>query len=427
MSYAQQTIQREVSISGIGIHTGEEATVTFKPAEAGYGVRFVRVDLPDRPEIPADITYVTDVERGTTLQKDSAKVQTVEHLLATAISLGIDNLIVEIDKSELPVGDGSANEYTMALLKAGIKKQDQERKYYTPSKILRCRTGKSEFVVIPSDSFSVSVTIHYGFDFLHSQFYETKVTPEVYINDISPARTYCLENEINLIKEMGLGKGGNFDNTVVVTSKGIKNTSLRFKEEFARHKVLDLIGDLSLIGMPIKAHIIAIRCGHSSNIELARKLKKDMDKNGCGRGSKVMDIGRLMSILPHRYPFLLVDRIEVDSEKFARGFKNVTVNEPFFKGHFPDNPILPPVLIIEFMAQSSAVMLLSKPDVYSKLAYFIIIEKAEFFGDVRPCDMLQSKVELVRARARGSKVRGEAYVGERKVAEAEFMFSLIDK
>ena len=436
MNDFQQTISSEISFSGIGIHTGKKANITLKPAECSSGIKFVRVDHPDNPSVSADIDYVVDVSRGTTLQNGKAKVQTVEHLLAAAYGLGIDNLIVQIDKDELPVGDGSANDYTSVFLKAGLKKQDKKRKYWTPSEIIYYRNDKTELVVIPSDKFSISATIYYGDDVLGSQFLKMDITGDNFINGISTARTYCFEKEIKSLLENGLGKGGTYENTIIIGETGITNTKLRFKDEFVRHKILDLLGDLFLLGVRLKANVIAIRSGHASNIELTKKLKKDYlaDRQKgtgtvpCGGNPCVMDIEQILKILPHRYPFLLVDKITMDSSwKFATGYKNITIDEPFFKGHYPANPIFPPSLIIEFMAQSSAVMLLANPEFQEKLAYFIVIEKAEFFHDVQPLDVLKSRVELVRARAKGGKVRGTSYVGDKKVAEAEFMFSLVDK
>ncbi|MFH1414591.1 MAG: UDP-3-O-acyl-N-acetylglucosamine deacetylase [Elusimicrobiota bacterium] len=428
MSDYQCTIQNEVTLSGVGIHTGIKANVKFRPAPPDTGIVFIRVDLPGSPSVPANIDYVTDVVRGTTVQKGSAKVQTVEHLLATAYGLGIDNLIVEIDTDELPVGDGSARDYTNAVIEAGIEEQKAKKRYFTPSRPISYKKGKTELVVTPSDRFTVSSTIHYNNNILHTQFLDIEINSDNFMDDIASARTYCFEEEIKEIKDWGLGKGGNFENTIVIGEKGIVNTELRYEDEFVRHKILDLLGDLYLLGVPLKADVMAVRSGHSSNIELARRLKENYIEIESSDTEVVMDIDMIMKILPHRYPFLLVDRIEMaSSHRLATGYKNVTVNEPFFKGHYPNRPVFPPSLIIEFMAQSSAVMLLSKPEVQNKLAFFIIIENAEFYGEVKPLDTLISKVELTRERAKGGKMHGISYVGDRKVAEAEFMFSLVDR
>ncbi|MFW6134279.1 MAG: UDP-3-O-acyl-N-acetylglucosamine deacetylase [Elusimicrobiota bacterium] len=428
MNESQNTIKKEVTLEGIGIHTGERAKVKFKPAGVDKGIKFVRVDLPEAPSIPADIDFVSDVTRGTTLQNKNAKVQTIEHLMATLYGLGIDNVIIEIDKSELPVGDGSAKIYTDVLLKAGLKKQKKKRKYFKPTRVISYRDGNTDLVVIPSDKFTISSTIHYTDKVLRSQFIKLDINRQNYIKDISPARTYCFETEIGLIKGKGLGKGGSFENTIVVGEKKIENTKLRFEDEFVRHKVLDLLGDLSLLGKRIKADVIAVKCGHASNIELTRRLKKNFNENENAEEKIVMDIDKIMEYLPHRYPFLLVDKIIMDSSGVeAQGFKNITVNEPFLKGHFPGRPIFPSSLVIEFMAQSSAVMFLHKPKQKDKLAYFLIIKYVQFFSEVKPLDLLRSEVELVRAREKGGKVSGESFVGNKKVAEAEFVFSIVDK
>ncbi len=428
MSSFQQTILKEVSFTGVGIHTGEKTNVVFKPESEDQGIKFVRTDLQGSPEIKADIENVTGINRGTTVGKGDVHVQTVEHLMAAACGLGIDNLTVEIDNIEVPVGDGSCREYVSHLKKAGIKKQKALRSYCRLSEPLYLRQGKSELVCIPSDEFSVSAAVQYDDDVIRSQFINIKINEKNFVSEIAPARTYCFEEEIESLKKRGLGKGGNFENTLVIGRDKVKNTELRFPDELVRHKIIDLIGDLYLLGAPLKVRVIANCCGHASNIALARKIKKNCIDENSSAMSSVIDIDELLNILPHRYPFLLVDRIELDSsKKHARGYKNITYNEPFFKGHYPKNPVFPPALLIEFIAQSSAVMFLSAPEVKNKLAFFIKIDKAEFYDDVKPLDVLTSQVELVKARERGGKVKGAAFVNGKKVAKAEFMFSLVDK
>lgn len=423
----QCTIAEEVSVSGIGIHTGQEVKLTLKPAEVNSGVKFIRVDMEDSSPIPAHIDYVSEVLRGTTLENGAAKVQTVEHLLGTLYGLGIDNLTVEINKSELPVGDGSANIFIDIIQEAGIKEQDAPKKYFKINKPVSVSVGEADLIAFPNDQLTLSSVIYYGDDVLGSQYKELDLNRDNFINRIAPARTYCFEEEIELIKEKGLGKGGNVDNTIIIGSEEIKNTELRFKDEFVRHKLLDLLGDLYLLGRNLKARVVALRCGHDSNIQFTRKLNKRLAEVEPGPG-KVLNIDRLKEVLPHRYPFLLVDKVEVGEEmKTATGYKNITIDEPVFKGHYPDEPVFPPALIIEFMAQSSAVMLLTKPEMEDKLAYFIMIDKVKFYGDVKPMDVLKSQVEVIRARTRGGKVKGESYVGNRKVAQAEFMFTLVEK
>jgi UDP-3-O-[3-hydroxymyristoyl] N-acetylglucosamine deacetylase/3-hydroxyacyl-[acyl-carrier-protein] dehydratase len=426
MTALQQTIGSEVEISGIGIHTGQNSVVRLKPAPENSGIKFIRVDLPGKPHVQADIAFVTGVKRGTTLENGEARVQTVEHLMATLFCLGIDNLDVEINSDELPVGDGSADNYTRKIMEAGIIRQKSEKKFFSPRKVITYSNADTELMIFPFDRLSISSVIHYKDGSLPSQYYEIDVDSESYISEIASSRTYTFENEIEHIKQWGLGKGGNLENTIVVGDNGeATNTELRYKDEFVRHKVLDLLGDISLIGINLRAKIVAIRSGHASNIELTRKLRVHQEETAT---DLILDIKDLLNILPHRYPFLMVDRIEMNKEKLiARGFKNVTADEPFFKGHYPGNPVFPQSLIIEFMGQSSAILLLSKPELNDKLAYFIIIESAEFFSEVHPMDTLSSRVELVRSRARGAKVKGEAFVGDRKVAKAEFIVALVDQ
>lgn len=426
----QRTISKPVSLSGIGIHTGADSTIRFLPAEPGEGIKFVRTDLEGNPSVPALVDYVVDVSRGTTIQRGEARVHTVEHLLAAASGLGIDNLTVEVDSIELPVGDGSSEAFTCLLLEAGIAEQDALREYYIPDEPLYYSSDGTELAIFPSEKFTISATIHYGDRVLGSQFFSLDISRDSFLESISPARTFCFESEIKQLKKMGLGKGGNDYNTIVIGKDSILNTELRFSDEFVRHKILDLIGDLYLLGMPVKGSLIVNRCGHAANVELVKKIKeqRSLRSHAPAAGSSEVGISQLMKILPHRYPFLLVDRVMVEpSGKVACGYKNITVDEPFFKGHFPDDPVFPRALLMEFMAQSSAIMLLSGPEYKDKIAYFIIIEKAEFFGDVRPPDILSSRVELRRARGRGGKVAGCCYAGNKIIAEAEFMFSIVDK
>jgi len=426
----QHTIGRSITLSGVGIHTGEHANLVFKPAPPGQGILFVRTDIPGSPSVPADIDLVVDVSRGTTVENGKARVQTVEHLLAACCGLGIDNLTVETDRRELPVGDGSADFYTRALIEAGTVEQDAEREYFTPPEAVYLNESGTELAVIPSDRFSISATIHYGDRMPGSQFISISPDRESFIKNISAARTYCFESEINELKKRGLGMGGSLENTIVIGEKEITNTTLRFFDEFVRHKILDLMGDLYLLGAPLRAAVIANRCGHAANVELARRLRKARRRSlpAPPPGARTIELPELIRILPHRYPFLLVDRVFMEpSGKTAHGVKNITVNEPYFREHYPEDPVLPRVLVMEFMAQSSAVMLLSGSDDDKKLAYFIIIEKAVFFGDVRPPAAIRSRVRLKRAREKGGRVEGECYCGDKKIAEAVFMFAIVER
>ena len=428
MTDKQCSINKEVSLKGIGIHTGKYANIRLCPAPADSGIVFFRTDLPGTPGVPAHIDYATDVKRGTTVEKGPAKVQTVEHLLAALYGLGIDNLHIYIDSEELPVGDGSSADYVNAILSAGIAEQEKEKTYFTPDRIISYKYGDTELIAVPSDKFSISSTIHYSNSkILSSQFLNIDINETTFQKDIASARTFCFEREIRNIIDIGLGKGGTVENTIVIGDEGITNTTLRFADEFVRHKILDLIGDLYLLGVRLRAHVIAVRSGHAANVELAKKLKENYLIVKSRDTGVVLDADMLLKTLPHRFPFLLVDRIEMDaSHKIATGYKHVTLNEPYLAGHYPGHPVFPRALIVEFIAQSSAVMLLSDPALRGKLAFFIVIENVKFFEDVLPFSTMISKVEMVRGRARGGKVRGAAYSCEKKVAEAEFMFTLIE-
>ncbi|MGM0568563.1 MAG: UDP-3-O-acyl-N-acetylglucosamine deacetylase [Elusimicrobiota bacterium] len=422
----QKTVSKEISFEGIGIHSGEKAEIKIKPAPAGSGIFFIRKDMEGDPEIPALIEYVSSSHRSTVLKRGSAEVMTVEHLLAAAYAMGIDNLCVELKGKEMPALDGSAKEYAQKIKEAGTRIQEAEKTFYTVSSPVSYAQGESVIIALPSDKLTVKTAVSYNEEFPKPQYAEHDINEESFINEIAPARTYCFEKEIEYIKKNGLGKGGSKDNTVVIGENEIKNTALRFNNELARHKILDFLGDICLLGKPLKAHITAVRSGHSSNKAFALKLKDNIVKNETQQ--QVIDAEEILKILPHRYPFLMVDRIVIgDSGKDVSGYKNVTVNEPFFKGHFPGRPVFPASLIVEFMAQSSAVLFLANKKNKNTLAYFMIIEKTRFFKEVRPPDVLRSEVKLLTMRSRRGKVRGAAYTqkGE-KAAEAQFMFSLVE-
>jgi UDP-3-O-[3-hydroxymyristoyl] N-acetylglucosamine deacetylase/3-hydroxyacyl-[acyl-carrier-protein] dehydratase len=434
----QKTIKRETTYSGIGLHTGNITSVTFKPAPANSGIKFVRSDLPGKPEVEANIKNVISVARGTTLGNSSFQIQTVEHIMATLCGLGIDNLFVEVNAPEPPVADGSGLPFVETLKQAGFEEQNAEKEYFMISEPVKFSDENVHLVVLPSEEFKVSVTIDYKHPILKSQYGSFTITREIFEREIAPARTYCFEHEIESLKRRGLARGGSLDNAVVIGQNGIHNKELRFPDEFVRHKILDLIGDLYLIGKPLKAHIIAIRCGHAANIALTRKLGKLLEPSTARRAprifqgenfaGKVLSLEEIESIIPHRPPFLFVDRI-IMSENMTKaiGFKNLTINEEYFKGHFPNYPIMPGVLIVESMAQTSCVLFLARSELRKKLPYFMAIKEVKFRKPVFPGDQLQLEVEVTRARVRGGKIQGRAYVRNELVAEAEFMFSLVDR
>jgi UDP-3-O-[3-hydroxymyristoyl] N-acetylglucosamine deacetylase/3-hydroxyacyl-[acyl-carrier-protein] dehydratase len=434
----QRTIKRSAVYSGIGLHTGNETTITFHPAPANYGIRFVRTDLDHAPEIPCDIDHVIDITRGTTLGNDSVKVHTVEHILAAIAGLSIDNLKIEVNTNEPPVADGSSLPFVEKLQEAGVVEQDAPKRYFELKEPLWLTFGEDVFLVIlPANELKITYTVSYQHPLLKSQFASFVVNNGVFAKEIAPARTFCFLHEVEELRQQGLIKGGNLNNAVVIGDDTILNDTLRFDNEFVRHKILDLVGDLYLLGQPIKGHVIVVKSGHASNVKLVQKLRliaKRQTVSPAPKHSPIprpviapLDIRRIQQILPHRYPFLLVDRIlELEEDKRAVGIKNVTANEHFFVGHFPGHPVMPGVLLIEAMAQVAGVLMLSKSVHEGKLAYILGIDNAKFRKTVVPGDQLRFEVEVKRLKEKTGKVQTYAYVEDKVVAEAELTFSLIE-
>jgi UDP-3-O-[3-hydroxymyristoyl] N-acetylglucosamine deacetylase/3-hydroxyacyl-[acyl-carrier-protein] dehydratase len=433
----QTTIGRDFVISGRGLHTGEEVTLRFKPAPADTGVRLVRNDLGEPVEIPALVTNVSrekPAHRSTSLQKGDVFVYTVEHLLAVCYGLQIDNLVIELSSSEPPEPeDGDYDFFVRPLKGAGIVHQGVPCRELEIDRPVVYRNGDVEIIGVPDPSFRVSFTAVYENKHIGTQHASYEVTPAVFEKELSPARTFILKGDVEVLRDMGLIKGGNLNNAIVFDDDGIVNKQpLRFPDECVRHKALDLIGDLSLLGVPIKGHVHAVKSGHMSNIEFVRELwklkeKKMTDRTGTRAGE--WDINLIQKIMPHRYPFLLVDKIlELEDRKRAVGIKNVTINEPFFVGHFPGHPIMPAVLIIEAMAQVGGLMLLNTVDNPEKyLLYFTRIDKARFRKPVVPGDQLRFELELLALKMRVCKMQGYAYVGDDLVAEAELLANVVER
>ncbi|MCX7918158.1 MAG: UDP-3-O-acyl-N-acetylglucosamine deacetylase [bacterium] len=434
----QRTIRQSVVYSGIGLHTGNETTVTFHPAPENYGVRFVRTDLDHAPEIPCDIDHVIDITRGTTLGTDSVKVHTVEHILAAVAGLSIDNLRIEVNANEPPVGDGSSIPFVEKLLEVGIVEQSAPKRYFQLKEPLWLTFSDDVYLVmLPADELKITYTVSYQHPLLKSQFASFVINNGIFTTEIAPARTFCFLHEVEALRQQGLIKGGNLNNAVVIGEDTILNDSLRFENEFVRHKILDLIGDLYLLGQPIKGHVIVVKSGHASNVKLVQRLRQLAKRQAAGITIKPtpisrpvvapLDISRIQQILPHRYPFLLVDRIlELEEDKRAVGIKNVTANEHFFVGHFPGHPVMPGVLLIEAMAQVAGVLMLSKSNNEGKLAYILGIDNAKFRKTVVPGDQLRFEVEVKRLKERTGKVQTYAFVEDKIVAEAELTFSLVE-
>ena len=465
----QRTIGKSVTLSGIGLHTGNKSNMTFKPAPENYGVKFKRIDLENSPEIPADIDHVIDISRGTTIGLGDVKVHTVEHVLAAIMGCEIDNITVELDTNEPPIMDGSARDYVETLLKAGFVEQEEMRDYLVVEDTVHYHSDSEmvDIVALPlKNDFRISVMIDFSNPALGVQHTGLFNLQDEFEKDFAPARTFSFLTEIEMLKESGLIKGGDIDNAVVIVDKkfekndfekfkekigmdkeikigssGILNdTILRFKNEPARHKLLDLIGDLALIGAPMKGQILAARPGHKANVEFTKMLrklylqKKVVKKFQMLKSSKgVLDIDAIMKVLPHRYPFLLVDKIleiEMDTQRII-GLKNVTINEPFFVGHFPAKPIMPGVLIVEAMAQCGGVLLMhTMEDIESKMAFFATIENVKFKKPVVPGDQLIFDMQIISVRRGFCKLKGKAYkgyVGGEIACEGEFSVVLVDR
>ena len=426
----QKTIASEVYLQGIGIHTGEKVNVTFKPAAADSGVTFIRTDVPGSPRIKANaeslLTHKSS--RRSCIGNSQTEVQTIEHLMASLYSLGIDNIDIEIDNNELPGLDGSASGFVGALEGAGIKEQESPKYIYAIKEPITIQEGSSSITVLPSNEFKISYTLSYQHPYLAAQFLEIAVNAKSFKGEIAPARTFCLEEEVNQLKNQGFGSGANYENTLVVGKTGVIKNTLRFKDEFVRHKILDLIGDLYLAGCSIRGHVIALKSGHSLNIKITQKIYEQRVKTqGVGHMKEVLDINEIMKILPHREPFLFVDRITcLEKGKRAVGIKNVTMNEYFFKGHFPNRPVMPGVIILEAMAQVGGVMMLSRDENKGKLAFFMAIDNAKFRKTVVPGDTLVFEVEAGKIRSKIGTVHGKAMVDGKIVAEADLMFALVE-
>ncbi|MDR1260040.1 MAG: bifunctional UDP-3-O-[3-hydroxymyristoyl] N-acetylglucosamine deacetylase/3-hydroxyacyl-ACP dehydratase [Endomicrobium sp.] len=450
----QTTILKEVSVEGIGLHTGNKSVIIFKPApDSGYGIKFIRTDLPGNPVVEALLsnTIAGSAVRGTVIEKNGIKIHTIEHIMSACFALGIDNLIIELSNSEPPILDGSAKIFTEILLNGGLKEFSAVKEYYVLKESVYFESGKTKIFAQPSEQLEIECTIGFDHPFLRFQKMILKnLDKNFYLTHIASAKTFCFDYEIEVLQKKGLALGGSMDNAIVIALNGIHNKEpLRYKDEFVRHKILDLIGDLYLAGRPIKAKIIADKPGHNNNINFVKEflkkavVEKDEIANNITDKStmnlsfieteteteKILGLEEILNYIPHRYPFLMIDKVKINvaSPLKAIGYKCVSANENFFQGHFPGFPIMPGVLIIEAMAQTSCVMFLSRPKLRGCLAYFTSIDKAKFRRPVKPGDVLELKVEVLKDSGRRGKMKGEAYVDGKLTAEAEFMFVIVDK
>lgn len=451
MSDRQRTLVGMCSFSGVGIHTGERVTVTFHPAPADHGIVFERVDLAGTPQIPVrpeSAKYDHDAGRRTILAHKGAEVHTTEHVLATVYGLGIDNVRISLDGMETPEPEKGGTVEIAALLKrAGITELDAPRRTVKLTRPISFTNGTAEIVAVPSESLRFSYTISYDDPLIGSQHLSLVISPDVYEREIAPARTFVLHRDVEALQAAGMVRGGSLDNALVVKDGKLLNPEpLRFPDEFVRHKLLDLCGDLAILGRPLQAHIVAIRGGHESHVAFVKKLARTLAEDGkpaswvrepLTRWNKprahdaetegyVFDVPDIIRIMPHRYPFLLVDRILEMSPERVVGIKNVSINEPFFQGHFPGQPIMPGVLLIEAMAQVGGVLLLNTvDDPEGKLVYFLGIDKARFRQAVVPGDQVRFELTPLKITERLCKMGGKAFVDGKLVAEAELMSTVV--
>jgi UDP-3-O-[3-hydroxymyristoyl] N-acetylglucosamine deacetylase/3-hydroxyacyl-[acyl-carrier-protein] dehydratase len=448
----QQTLSEMVEFAGTGLHSGNKVTAKFLPAPANTGIVFRRVDLEGKPEIEARIDNVSDTTRSTTLSKGNIKLHTVEHILSTFSGMGVDNAIVELDANEPPIGDGSALDFCEAVRKAGLSLQAENREPLKITEPMGVQVGDSILSVFPYDGFKISCTSSDGKG-QFTQYYSTEIDPETWETEISKARTFCFYEEIEFLIKNGLIKGGSLENAVIIRDDVVlTNEPLRYPDEFVRHKILDIIGDLYLIGRPVQAHIIAIRPSHKINCELARQFAAIANKPKVPtqtfappaeeskskaivepekelpppipQDATSLDINMVMKILPHRYPFLMVDRVtKIDGNKI-QAIKNVSINEPFFEGHFPGHPIMPGVLQLEAIAQVAGILTLNNPENWGKIAYFLAADTVKWRKPVLPGDTLVIDVEVMKSRGKIGKAKGICSVNGNTVSEAVVTFMM---
>ncbi|NBB77866.1 MAG: bifunctional UDP-3-O-[3-hydroxymyristoyl] N-acetylglucosamine deacetylase/3-hydroxyacyl-ACP dehydratase [Verrucomicrobia bacterium] len=441
----QRTILREVSIKGKSLHTGEEVHLTLKPAPENTGVLFRRTDLFGKPELKPLIDLVDDLVRSTTIADGHAKVHTIEHVLSALSGCGVDNVVIEMDASEPPILDGSAKHFVNLIQEAEPVEQDAEREYFVLEEPVSVTRGSSSIIALPYDGFRITCTSADDRG-IHTQHLSLDIDPETYIAQVAPARTFTIYEDIEELLKLGKIKGGSLDSAIVIKGdKIVSKEPLRFKDEFVRHKMLDIIGDITLLGMPIQAHIVGVRPGHALNAELSKALRKKVLEKIKGAKKKKseqkkplatfdstetsMDIRRVLDILPHRYPFVMIDRVvEVVGDDELIALKNVTINEPYFQGHYPGRPVMPGVLQVEAMAQAAGVLLLRKlPVEENKIAFFMSVDKVKFRQAVEPGDTIEIRVKLTKIR--GNKIAsatGECKVGGKVVSSAELMFMLAE-
>jgi UDP-3-O-[3-hydroxymyristoyl] N-acetylglucosamine deacetylase / 3-hydroxyacyl-[acyl-carrier-protein] dehydratase len=458
----QHTIKEELTISGAGIHTGQSVTMRLKPAEPGTGIVFQRVDLPNKPLVKADVDNVIETNRSTTIEVNGARISTIEHLMASLVGMQVDNVLIEIDGEEVPILDGSAQPFIEALEQTGTVAQNARKIYYTIDRNITFvdEKNKVEMVALPYDSYRINTLIDFNSPVLGTQHASLKDIRD-FNKNIAPSRTFCFFHELEVLIDNNLIKGGDINNAIVVVDKPItadqvlriskvfnkqdvvvseegilNNLELRFPNEPARHKLLDVVGDLALVGFPFKAHIIANRPGHSANVKFAKKIKEHIKKNKNKLDvpkydptqPPLLDIHAIEKTLPHRYPFLLVDKVMELTDKYVIAIKNVTYNEPFFQGHFPGNSVMPGVLQVEALAQAGGFLAIPRDTEDQYDTYFLKIESCKFKQKVVPGDTLILKMELLQPIRRGiCEMRGTIFIGDKLVTEAVLVAQIVKR
>jgi UDP-3-O-[3-hydroxymyristoyl] N-acetylglucosamine deacetylase / 3-hydroxyacyl-[acyl-carrier-protein] dehydratase len=452
MALPQQTLRETIALKGVGLHGGEPVRMALLPSAPNTGIRFRRVDLEGKPEVEARVANVGETTRSTTLARGHVRVHTVEHILAALTGCGVDNAVVELDAGEPPISDGSARAYVRLIEKAGLMPQPEPREYYEPTAPIEVVLGDSTMVVFPHDRLRISCTSVDKRGYF-TQFYSLEVTPETWGKELAHARTFCFFEEIEYLIRNGLIRGGSLENAVIIRDDAVLTTEpLRYPEEFVRHKILDILGDLTLLGRPLRGHVIAVKPSHTLNCEVARQLDTQMmkplkaaqafappppapgtvevvvseatERRGVLAHPTVEDIIKVMKTLPHRYPFLMVDRVTRIEGNRITGLKNVTINEPYFQGHFPGHPIMPGVLQLEAIAQVAGILTLQQMENLGKLAYFMSADNVKWRKPVRPGDTLIIDVELTKSRGKVGRAKGTCLVDGQVVSEAEVTFMM---
>ncbi len=433
----QHTLAKSAGFSGTSLHTGEKVTLKLHPAAAGHGIKFKRKDLAEEPTIDAKIENLKTVERATTIGEGAVRVHTVEHVLSALSAMGVDNAIIEMDANEPPIGDGSAQPYVDVIKKAGLLAQELPRSFFEVREPMHIESKSgSLMILLPDEKFRISCT-QAGPENRFTQFYSTEITPAIFEKEIAPARTFVYYEDVQSLMEKNLIKGGSLENAIVVRGESVLSKEpLRFADEFARHKILDIIGDLSLIGQRIRGHVVAVKPGHGVNAELATALARESTKRRAVAAPRYTPLGdgalesdQVMEILPHRFPFLMVDRIVAfEGDMKIIGVKAVTINEPFFQGHFPGHPVMPGVLQVEAMAQVASILLFKLTKTTSRVGYFMSADGVKFRKPVFPGDIIFIHAEVIKNRGnRLAKARCHCVVNDAIVSEGELMFTFLDK